>query len=48
MLVIGDKEAEASSVSVRTRSGGDMGAMSVENFIARITGEIKSRTRENG
>jgi threonyl-tRNA synthetase len=48
MLVIGDKEAEAGSVSVRTRSGGDMGAMSVENFIARITGEIKSRTRENG
>lgn len=47
MLVIGDKEAEAGSVSVRTRAGGDMGAMSVEDFIARITGEIKSRTREN-
>ncbi len=47
MLVVGDKEAEAGNVSVRTRSGGDMGAMSVEDFIARITGEIESRSREN-
>ena len=46
MLVIGDKEAEAGNVSVRTRSGGDMGAMSVADFLARITGEIASRTRE--
>lgn len=33
MLVIGDKEIEASQISVRARGKGDMGAKSVEEFI---------------
>ncbi len=44
MLVIGDKEAENGTVSVRTRSGGDKGAVSLDKFLADITGEIKSRS----
>ena len=43
MLVIGDKEAENGTVSVRTRSGGDKGAVSLDKFAADITEEIRSR-----
>ena len=44
MLVIGDREAESGAVAVRTRSGEDLGAMPLDAFIERITGEIKSRS----
>ena len=37
MLVLGDKEAEAGTVSVRTREGGDEGAMNLDEFIGKIT-----------
>ena len=37
MLVLGDKEAEAGTVSVRTREGGDEGAMNLDEFIEKIT-----------
>ena len=43
MLVIGDKEVESGEVSVRTRSGGDQGAMSAEAFVAMIREEIDTR-----
>jgi len=43
MLVVGDKEAEAGNISVRTRSGGDMGVMSLDAFIARIQEEIATK-----
>jgi threonyl-tRNA synthetase len=43
MLVVGDKEAEAGTVSVRTRGGVDLGAMPVDEFMAKITEEIKNR-----
>ncbi len=42
MLVIGDKEAESGTVSPRHRRDGDLGAMSVEDFIARTAAEIES------
>ncbi len=42
MLVIGDKEAEAGTVSVRSRKG-DLGAMTADEFIAYITDEIKNK-----
>jgi len=35
MLVMGDKEMEAGAVALRLRSGEDLGAMKVEDFIAR-------------
>ena len=44
MLVVGDKEAEAGTVSVRTRGGVDLGAMPVDNFAAKITEEIRTRS----
>ena len=45
MLVVGDKEAETGTVSVRTRGGVDLGAMPVEEFIAKIKEEIKTRAK---
>lgn len=43
MLVIGDKEVENVAVSVRSRSKGDMGSMSVDDFENLIKTEIKSK-----
>ncbi len=43
MLVIGDKELENNSVAVRTRSGEDLGSMSIEDLIARFSDEIARR-----
>ncbi len=43
MLVVGDREAEAGAVAVRTRAGVDMGAMPFEDFAAKIGQEIKDR-----
>ena len=43
MLVVGDKEAEAGSVAVRTRAGEDLGAMPLADFIAKIKGEIEEK-----
>ena len=42
MLIIGDKEIEANAVGVRSRKDGDIGAMSVEDFINKIEEEIKT------
>lgn len=46
MLVIGDKEAESDTVSVRKRGQGDVGSSSVDAFIARVIEEIESKTLE--
>ena len=40
LLVIGDREVETNTVAVRTRSGGDLGTLSIENFISNINAEI--------
>ena len=45
MLVLGAKEAESGTVTVRTRTGEDLGAMPLEDFLARIRGEIASKAR---
>ena len=45
MLVVGDKEAENGTVSVRTRAGGDEGVMSVEDFTARCLMEIATKKK---
>ncbi len=44
ILVIGDKEIEKNSVGVRARKEGDIGKMSVEDFITRIEEEIENYT----
>ena len=42
MLVIGDKEVDANTVSVRSRKEGDIGAIKVEEFISKIKYEIEN------
>ena len=39
-LVVGDKEMQANTVAVRTRSGEDLGAMSLEAFTDRLGSEM--------
>ncbi|MDD2657449.1 MAG: threonine--tRNA ligase [Candidatus Pacebacteria bacterium] len=43
LLVVGDAEVEAKTVSVDSRDHGKLEAMSVADFISRATEEIKSR-----
>ena len=43
MLIVGDKEVESSSVGVRTRAEGDIGALKVADFIEKIEQEIKDK-----
>jgi threonyl-tRNA synthetase len=43
MLVTGDREAAESTVSVRSRSGGDQGARRVEEFIEGARLEVSTR-----
>ena len=45
MLVVGDKEAEEGTVSVRARKEENGGTKSVADFIAQITAEIDSKER---
>ncbi|KPL90265.1 threonine--tRNA ligase [Herpetosiphon geysericola] len=40
MLVVGDKEEENGAVAVRQRAGGDLGSISVDEFIVRIKDEV--------
>jgi len=41
-LVVGDKEMQANTVAVRTRSGEDLGAMPLEAFTARLGSEMRA------
>jgi threonyl-tRNA synthetase len=41
LLVAGDREVENNEISVRTRSGKDLGSMSIEQFSAHILSEVK-------
>ena len=43
MLVIGDKEMESGSVAVRSRKDGDLGTMSVNDFIEKLTKEVNEK-----
>ena len=47
MLVIGEKEMNEGTVAVRGRKSGDLGAMSVADFIAFAEEQIKTKAREN-
>lgn len=47
VVVIGDKEIEANSVAVRARGIGQAGVLPVDEFIAKIEEEIKSRSTES-
>jgi threonyl-tRNA synthetase len=43
MLVVGDKEAQDNTVSVRLRNGTDLKAMSLDSLLERILTEVKQR-----
>ncbi|WP_206485663.1 threonine--tRNA ligase [Thalassotalea sp. G2M2-11] len=43
LLVVGDKEMENGEIAIRTRSGEDLGKMSVDSFINTLTEEVVSR-----
>ena len=43
MAVVGQREAEASNVSLRHRTDGDKGPMSVEGLIDGLNGEIATK-----
>ena len=45
MLVVGDRDMENGTVSVRTRGGVDLGAMSVDAFMGRCLTEIATKDR---
>jgi threonyl-tRNA synthetase len=45
MLVVGDREAENGTVSVRNRKHGDQGAQSVDEFLANIRKLIDTKAR---
>jgi threonyl-tRNA synthetase len=46
ILVMGDKEAESHSVSVRTRAKGDQGSMPLATFLANSQELVKTRSTE--
>ena len=43
MLIIGDREKEARTVSLRARKEGNLGAMKIEDFVERIKTEVKNK-----
>src|SRR6056300_1017111 len=45
LLVVGDKEVESDAVAVRTRTGEDLGTLSVDAFADMITGEVNRKGR---
>jgi len=44
MLIVGEKDVEAKTVSVRKQSAGELGAMQVSDFIQLIEKEVKEKT----
>ncbi len=48
MLVVGDREAAAGAVAVRTRGGGDQGAQQVDAFLDAALDEVRRKGRPAG
>ena len=46
LLIVGEKEQENGTVSVRRQGDGDKGAMPIEDFAKMITEEVKTMTQE--
>ena len=45
MLIVGGKEQETNSVSIRNRKGEDLGAMPVDEMLAKFTLEIATKAK---
>ena len=48
MLVIGDREVAQGTVAVRSRTGGDLGARAVEEFVTTALDEVRRKARTPG
>ena len=46
MLIVGEKEVESRMVAVRQRHGGDLGAMTLDDFIARMQHDIDAKAND--
>ena len=46
MLVVGDRDMEAGTVAVRTRTGEDLGAMALADFAAKLHESVDSKARQ--
>ncbi|MBR1589808.1 MAG: threonine--tRNA ligase [Acidaminococcaceae bacterium] len=46
MLIVGEKEVESRTVAVRQRHGGDLGAMKLDDFIARMQHDIDAKVND--
>jgi threonyl-tRNA synthetase len=46
LVVVGDREAQNNAVAVRTRTGEDLGAMSLEEFVSTLDADIAQRGRK--
>ncbi|OGL54346.1 threonine--tRNA ligase, partial [Candidatus Shapirobacteria bacterium RBG_13_44_7] len=44
MLILGKREMEASTVAVRQRDGQDLGTMAINDFIAKVTDQIATKS----
>ena len=44
MVIAGDKDIENNTVSIRSRKDGDIGSMSLDEFITKITEEIETKS----
>lgn len=45
LLIVGDREAQARSVAVRTREGADLGTMTLERFVELLDERVGQRSR---
>ncbi len=45
LIVIGDKEMEANTVAVRTRSGEDLGIMPLDGLLEKLNAEVERKAR---
>ena len=43
MLIVGEKEAAENTVSVRSRDNGEIGSISLDEFLSTITKEVEER-----
>ncbi len=45
MLILGDREQESGTVAVRSRTGEDLGAIKVDEFLAKVKDQIATRSQ---
>ena len=43
MIVLGDKEMSEGNIAIRSRKGGDLGAMAIDDFIVKIKAEVDNK-----